>query len=652
MNAGQLLRPRQANKPFLLEASPNSIAKETACTSSQLKSARPTKGPVQKIKSHRRPSPTIEANSQPLSSSSKAAGFARFLQEHSSPQHQRVTAGGRIVPVKCIKMSSHSDEQIPSQAQNVAGKAMEEPSANTSHPGGAQYGPATAQNAQFPFIVGGSQQSDGPHDPPPGFPTMPAGNGTIPVSSLFTFLPERNLIWFNWPTYPFPGQTMAESGGLVLPVPASAAQVNENALEVLTNMFRFLPGHCVVPLADVKTVLQTLYLSLFHIWYADRWMAIQGAMKGLIDMCDTTLDLVNAAAASTDQTESFHVSLRYYYINLRMLFLAFYEYLTDELQRRMDLPPTVPQGHTGAFGSEAFSSGDMSAETVINVGNRVPLPDWLSAPYHFEGPLFVDDHDIEEKPLPGSPSPANENSATIDHDKDTMLQGLGALSMHDKGSTAEGATGLNPEAPAWNEVAAPDSVVEGVEPLEDGHLHGDKPHESALFGQWDGTSGRVPLGLRARFARQISRTPSGHSGSGSSDNQPLLPADEVVDDTDGRSVLSPTTSVSSGSSGLAEGESVAAGLRIDEPEVMSRGAGETESISQSVRDVLGPMPPKGEAIGVENSLSAVDEGRQASEGDGTVRTIQGGRTLPGAGMHHESRRPNQYVLTIKRSSSV
>lgn len=28
------------------------------------------------------------------------AGFARFLKEHSSPKHQRVTAGGRIVPMK------------------------------------------------------------------------------------------------------------------------------------------------------------------------------------------------------------------------------------------------------------------------------------------------------------------------------------------------------------------------------------------------------------------------------------------------------------------------------------------------------------------------------------------------------------------------
>lgn len=640
MNTGQLLRPRQANKPFLLEASPNSIVKETACTSSQLKSksARPTKDPVQKVKSHFRSSPTIEANSQPPSSSSKAAGFARFLQEHSSPQHQRVTAGGRIVPVKCTKMSAHSDEQIPSQAQNVAGEAMEEPSANTFHPGGAQYEPAAAQNVQFPFIVGGSQPPDSPIRPPPGF--VPAGDGTVPIASLFTTLPESNMCLFAWPTYPFPGHTAAESGGLVLPFPARAAHINENALEVLNNMFRYPPGHCVVPLSDVKIVLQTLYLSLVNIWYADRWMAIQGAMRGLINMCDTTLDLVNAAAASKDQTESFHVSLRYYYINLRMLFWAFYESLTDELQRRVGLPPTVPRGHPGAFGSEPFSSGDISAETMINVVNRVPLPEWLSAPYHFDGPLFTGDHDAEEEPLPGSPSPVDEDLATIDQDKDAILKALGALSTHDQGSTAEGATRLNPEAPAWKEVAVSDPVVEGVEPLEHGHIRGGKSRESALSGQYDGASGSMFVGLR--FARQTSQTPSGHSRSVSSGTQPLLPADEVVGDTDGPSVLSPTTSVSSGSSGLAEGEGVAAGLRIDEPEVMSRGAGETETISQSVRDALGPMPPKGEAIGVEKSLSAVDEGRQASEGD-----------VPGADMHRdEPRRPNQCVFTIQRNLPV
>ena len=44
------------------------------------------------------------------------AGFAKFLKEHSSPKHQRVTAGGKIVPMRA---ASPIPEFKPSKSSNI-----------------------------------------------------------------------------------------------------------------------------------------------------------------------------------------------------------------------------------------------------------------------------------------------------------------------------------------------------------------------------------------------------------------------------------------------------------------------------------------------------------------------------------------------------
>ncbi|PWY84894.1 hypothetical protein BO70DRAFT_424100 [Aspergillus heteromorphus CBS 117.55] len=43
------------------------------------------------------------------------AGFARFLKEHTSPKHQRVTAGGRIVPMEPSSPTPKPKELVPSK---------------------------------------------------------------------------------------------------------------------------------------------------------------------------------------------------------------------------------------------------------------------------------------------------------------------------------------------------------------------------------------------------------------------------------------------------------------------------------------------------------------------------------------------------------
>lgn len=94
MNIGQLLR--QAKKPSLSEASLNQRAKATVPKSAQSRSTRSTKNLVPKGRVNGQSSPIVKSNIQTIFPVSEV-GFARFLKEHTSPKHQRVTAGGRIM---------------------------------------------------------------------------------------------------------------------------------------------------------------------------------------------------------------------------------------------------------------------------------------------------------------------------------------------------------------------------------------------------------------------------------------------------------------------------------------------------------------------------------------------------------------------------
>jgi hypothetical protein len=73
-------------------------------------------------KSHNR-STTNKKKTTPKPLTATDAGFARFLKEHSSPKHQRVTAGGRIVPMitgeNSIQGERNSGEWKPTQAEHT-----------------------------------------------------------------------------------------------------------------------------------------------------------------------------------------------------------------------------------------------------------------------------------------------------------------------------------------------------------------------------------------------------------------------------------------------------------------------------------------------------------------------------------------------------
>ncbi|CAP95534.1 hypothetical protein E8E15_008607 [Penicillium rubens] len=85
-------RPDQSKKPILSENPRNRPTRESA------RSSRPNKNPALKP-SKNRPTRNNNKTFEPVFST-RDAGFAQFLKKHTSPKHQRVTAGGRIVPME------------------------------------------------------------------------------------------------------------------------------------------------------------------------------------------------------------------------------------------------------------------------------------------------------------------------------------------------------------------------------------------------------------------------------------------------------------------------------------------------------------------------------------------------------------------------
>ncbi|KAJ5177950.1 uncharacterized protein N7500_000649 [Penicillium coprophilum] len=88
----KIVRPGRNKKPVLSENPRNRPTRESA------RSSRPNKNPASKPFKNR-PNRASGKPPEPVFFTNDA-GFAQFLKKHTSPKHQRVTAGGRIVPME------------------------------------------------------------------------------------------------------------------------------------------------------------------------------------------------------------------------------------------------------------------------------------------------------------------------------------------------------------------------------------------------------------------------------------------------------------------------------------------------------------------------------------------------------------------------
>lgn len=145
------------------------------------------------------------------------AGFRKFLKEHSSPPHNRVTAGGRIVPVATLASSPPSfnlssiDDVIHEQAQATAASipSMADVTRNTQEQTRASSSPAM-KNLAMASAGGGSQadsqRSDASFVTAP--PTTEVGQGQVNfmathhIPSFPTPLPPGARVLMNMPHGP------------------------------------------------------------------------------------------------------------------------------------------------------------------------------------------------------------------------------------------------------------------------------------------------------------------------------------------------------------------------------------------------------------------------------------------------------------------
>lgn len=106
MAIGRRAHPDRCKKPILSENPRNRPNKESS------RSSRPNKNSTSKV-SKNHPRRASKKPTEPVFSTSDA-GFAQFLKKHTSPKHQRVTAGGRIVPMEPPRPPRH-DGSTPVQ---------------------------------------------------------------------------------------------------------------------------------------------------------------------------------------------------------------------------------------------------------------------------------------------------------------------------------------------------------------------------------------------------------------------------------------------------------------------------------------------------------------------------------------------------------
>ena len=129
--ADNLLRRRKANASVLSER-PANRSREASGRSLQSDEAPPI--PIIHL---RRPSRQPHDPPQGVRSQSDG-GFARFLKEHSSPKHQRVTAGGRIVPMNPLTPAPKMKLPVSLQGMTANNVLQSEPKDKVSEQSSSQ----------------------------------------------------------------------------------------------------------------------------------------------------------------------------------------------------------------------------------------------------------------------------------------------------------------------------------------------------------------------------------------------------------------------------------------------------------------------------------------------------------------------------------
>ena len=143
--ADNLLRRRKTNASVLSER-PANRSREASGRSLQSDEAPPI--PIIHL---RRPSRQPHDPPQGVRSQSDG-GFARFLKEHSSPKHQRVTAGGRIVPMNPLTPAPKMKLPVSLQGMTANNILQSEPKDKISEQSSSQIMDTDVNPGNYPNV--------------------------------------------------------------------------------------------------------------------------------------------------------------------------------------------------------------------------------------------------------------------------------------------------------------------------------------------------------------------------------------------------------------------------------------------------------------------------------------------------------------------
>lgn len=179
-----LLRRRKASSTVLTEISGNN-SRDISSHSIQFEGARTVSGTQLRRPSRQPHDPPQGAGTQ------SDNGFTRFLKEHSSPKHQRVTAGGRIVPMNPLtpapKMQLPARQGVTSAALSQNESKIRQPEKNPTQTTDSD---SNISNCSTIFsvpgsilpehtkLLGGSGTLGSQFHIPGLFPSMPSGTVT------------------------------------------------------------------------------------------------------------------------------------------------------------------------------------------------------------------------------------------------------------------------------------------------------------------------------------------------------------------------------------------------------------------------------------------------------------------------------------------
>lgn len=129
------------------------------------------------------------------------AGFARFLKEHCSPKHQRVTAGGRIVPMDTsgnLARVENTHEESKALSKSQHSPIQQISFAKTTNKDYPQVGMNT-MNSAVAFLSSGQAQQGGLHPAPMNTAQIPVSLPMPFQSFLSPFCPQESMDVYDGP---------------------------------------------------------------------------------------------------------------------------------------------------------------------------------------------------------------------------------------------------------------------------------------------------------------------------------------------------------------------------------------------------------------------------------------------------------------------